>query len=64
MMDELCVWLVDYFEEFWVFVVDDLGIEFDVLFIQIFDVLKGNEWVEWFVGGKFNFVDNCFGCYV
>ncbi|MEM6703371.1 MAG: acetyl-coenzyme A synthetase N-terminal domain-containing protein, partial [Acidobacteriota bacterium] len=59
--DELRQWSAEHLEEFWALVVDDLGIEFDVPFTQILDASRGNEWADWFVGGKLNLVENCLG---
>ncbi|MEM9407902.1 MAG: AMP-binding protein, partial [Acidobacteriota bacterium] len=59
--DELRQWSAQHLEEFWALVVDDLGIEFDVPFTQILDASRGNEWADWFVGGKLNLVENCLG---
>ncbi len=43
---------------YWGAVVDDLGLEWNTPYTEVLDVSAGVPWVEWFTGGRFNYVEN------
>lgn len=46
---------------FWDAVVERLGVVFETPYVQTLDVLTGFEGARWFLGGRLNIVESCFG---
>ena len=46
-------------EWFWPLAIEDTGIEFSRPWDSVLDVSRGNEWAQWFVGGRLNIAENC-----
>lgn len=46
---------------FWNAVVERLGVVFETPYVQTLDVLTGFEDARWFLGGRLNIVESCFG---
>ena len=46
-------------EWFWAAVADDLDLQWMEPYKKVLDLSQGVQWPRWFVGGKFNYVQNC-----
>jgi acetyl-CoA synthetase len=57
--EALIAWSTADIGRFWDAVMNDLAIEWETPYRQVFDSSAGLPWTRWFVGGKTNIVTNC-----
>lgn len=53
-------WTIQHYQDFWLTMINKLGIVFQTMPIQLGDFSQGLENPQWFPGAKINIVDSCF----